>query len=312
MASWLAGVDGGGTRTRAAVTRGDLTVLGRGEAGPSNVSSAPVADAAAAVRAAVEAAAAAAGVDVASISRIAVGLAGAESDATRAKAQRALAEAFGGDRVLLTTDARIALAGAADDPVEGAAVVVIAGTGAIAFGRDGAGAHARAGGFGWLIGDEGSGAWIARRGLAAAARELDGRGRPTAIGAMLFETSGIRTAADLVAAVQRPGATPGDLAAFVPAVLRAARRGDAVALGILAEAADELALAAGSVIGQLGLAAAEFPVAASGGVFVGAAELLLDRFAAGVARVAPRARVSMAERPPEIGAIRLALAGAAP
>ncbi len=79
-------------------------------------------------------------------------------------------------RVLVVNDALIALvAGAGDDP----GVVIVAGTGSIAYGRDASGRAARAGGWGYLLGDEGGGFWIGRAALAAVVRQFDGRGPAT-------------------------------------------------------------------------------------------------------------------------------------
>jgi N-acetylglucosamine kinase len=224
----------------------------------------------------------------------------------------ALEEHFGTGRVFVTTDARIALAGATPGGPDEPGVVLIAGTGAIAFGRGAGGAEARAGGWGPLLGDEGSGYAIARQGLAAVVRELDGRGPQTRIRTLLFESErNIHTLEELLAKIYRSEGGAGDVAAYFPLVLSAAKGGDAEARRILGEAGRELALAAITVIRKLRLEAEAFPVATVGGVFA-AGELLLGPLAAEVHAVAPGARVGPPAYPPEIGAIRMARAGARP
>src|SRR3954470_19415590 len=104
---------------------------------------------------------------------ICLGIAGVDRD-DEAQVVRAMMRRIGyKSRVLVVNDALIALvAGARDDP----AIVLIAGTGSIAYGRNGSGEAARAGGWGHMIGDEGSGYWIGREALAAVMRGADGRG----------------------------------------------------------------------------------------------------------------------------------------
>jgi N-acetylglucosamine kinase-like BadF-type ATPase len=306
-AFWI-GVDGGGTRTRAVVAGEDLVPMGRGASGPANASTRPLPLVVDTILEAVSDAAVSAVVSVSRAERIGVGLAGVESAGRVAPLTAALEKHLGAGRVFVTTDARIALAGAVPGDPDGAGVVLIAGTGAIAFGRSADGSEARAGGWGPLLGDEGSGYAIARQGLAAVVRELDGRGPATAIRSLLFESErGIHTLEELLAKVYRSEGGAGDVAAYFPLVLQAARAGDPEACRILRDAGRELALAAITVIRKLGLESESFPVATVGGVFA-AGELLLGPLAAALHEVAPGARIGPPSYPPEIGAIRLAQA----
>jgi N-acetylglucosamine kinase-like BadF-type ATPase len=306
-AFWI-GVDGGGTRTRAVVAGEDLVPMGRGASGPANASTRPLPLIVETVLEAVGDAAASAVVSTARAERVGVGLAGVESAGLVAPLTAALEEHLGAGRVLVTTDARIALAGASPGDPEGPGVVLIAGTGAIAYGRSGDGAEARAGGWGPLLGDEGSGYAIARQGLAAVVRDLDGRGPKTAIRELLFRSErGIHTLEELLAKIYRTEGGAGDVAAYFPIVLAAAKAGDAEARRILGEAGRELALAALTVIRKLRLESASFPVSTVGGVFA-AGDLLVGPLTAALHEVAPGARVGPPAYPPEIGAIRLARA----
>jgi N-acetylglucosamine kinase-like BadF-type ATPase len=308
-AFWI-GVDGGGTRTRAVVAGEDLVPMGRGGAGPANAATRPLPLVVETILDAVGDAAVSAVVDVGRAERVGVGLAGVESAGLAKPLTAALEKHLGAGRVFVTTDARIALAGASPGDPDGPGVVLIAGTGAIAFGRGADGAEARAGGWGPLLGDEGSGYAIARQGLAAVVRELDGRGPQTEIKKLLFESErGIHTLEELLAKVYRSEGGAGDVAAYFPLVLQAAKSGDGEARRILGEAGKELALAAITVIRKLGLEKESFPVSTVGGVFA-AGELLLGPLGKELHAVAPQAHLGPPAYPPEIGAIRLARARA--
>ncbi|MBK9062571.1 MAG: hypothetical protein IPL89_05175 [Acidobacteria bacterium] len=308
-AFWI-GVDGGGTRTRAVVAGEDLVPMGRGGSGPANAATRPLPLVVETILEAAGDAAVSAVVSVGRAERVGVGLAGVESAGLVKPLTSALEEHFGAGRVFVTTDARIALAGAAPGDPDGPGVVLIAGTGAIAFGRGKDGAEARAGGWGPLLGDEGSGYAIARQGLAAVVRELDGRGPKTEIRRLLFESErGIHTLEELLSKIYRSEGGAGDVAGYFPLVLSAAKGGDGEARRILGEAGRELALAAITVIRKLHLEAESFPVATVGGVFA-AGEILAGPLAAELHAVAPGARVGPPAYPPEVGAIRLARARA--
>lgn len=309
MGPFFIGIDGGGTRTRAVVARSDLAPLGRGVSGPANAATRPLPGVVESVQEAASDALLAASLRDVPPETVVVGLAGVDSITDRQPLVRALEAVFGMGRVLLTSDAQIALAGAAADGVDTPAVVLIAGTGAIAFGQGPGGVVARAGGFGSLLSDEGGGYAIARQGLVAVVREIDGRGPPTDIRERLFATGGVSSLTELLERVYRSEGGAADIAAYFPVVLAAARAGDAEARRILEEAGRELALDVVTVVRKLGLEGASFTVATIGGVFA-AGDLLLAPLVAAIHRVAPQARIGPPAYPPEVGAIRLALAAA--
>ena len=307
MEPFFIGIDGGGTRTRAVVARKDLAPLGRGASGPANAATRPLPRVVESILEAASDALAAANLRDLAPEIVAVGLAGVDSIRDSQPLLKALEAVFGKGRVLLTSDAEIALSGAAHDRFDAPAVVVIAGTGAIAFGRDERGTTARAGGFGPILSDEGGGYAIARQGLVAVVREIDGRGPPTAIRELLFSTGGVSTLTELLERIYRSEGGAADVAAYFPVVLAAARGGDAEARRILAEAGRDLALDVVTVVKKLGLESVSFPVAAIGGVFAAGA-FVTDSLTESVRQAAPLARVGPPAHPPELGAIRLALA----
>jgi N-acetylglucosamine kinase-like BadF-type ATPase len=175
-ASVLLGVDGGGTKTTALLADRAGRVVARGAAGGSNFKAAGEAAARAAIEAAVRQAYAAAGLDFAPPLAAGLGLAGVDTPADVERQSAWAAGYLPGARIRVANDVELALW--AGTPA-GWGLAVIAGTGAIAYGRAPDGRAARVGGWGWLLGDEGSGFDIglrARRGAVPTA--AGGRGGP--------------------------------------------------------------------------------------------------------------------------------------
>lgn len=202
---------------------------------------------------------------------------------------------------IVVNDAIIALAAGAPERV---GVVVIAGTGSIAYGVDGRGRTARAGGLGPMLADEGSAGWIGHKALLAAVRAADGRGEATVLKERIFEALAIRSLQDLPGLAYGQGLTREKIAQLAPEALAAWQDGDRVACRIVDEAASELAIAASSVVHQLHFSAAPFPLIFAGGLFVGAPSLadVIVRKAA-IPGAAPRTL----DRDPAEGALLMAL-----
>ncbi|MEM2240265.1 MAG: BadF/BadG/BcrA/BcrD ATPase family protein [Candidatus Bathyarchaeia archaeon] len=147
-------------------------------------------------------------------------------------------------------------------------VAVIAGTGSIAFGMNKHGERARSGGWNWLFGDEGSGYWIAKEALQAAARAFDGRGPKTVLVDVFLEHFKISDPLDMLEVVYRSmGGDPLKLADLAVLVDRAAEVGDEVAIGILERAGVELALACYATALKLGMVDEPMVVGTVGSVF---------------------------------------------
>ncbi|MBA4064386.1 MAG: N-acetylmuramic acid 6-phosphate etherase [Isosphaera sp.] len=306
-ADLVLGIDGGGTGTVALLAArcpGGWKLLGRGESGPSNRQAVGTPAALAALDEATDAAFAAAGKPRRTVRAACLGLAGAGRDGDKDVIRDWAGRVGLAATVDVIEDA--ALLPAAGTP-DGWGVAVVAGTGSMAFGRDPAGRTARAGGWGYLLGDEGSGYAVALAGLRAVTRSADGRAPTTPLSARLLAACGVDRPEDLVGAVYG-GTDRAALAALAPVVLAAAADGDPVADGIVGSAAAELAAAVASAARQLGLGPA-FPVALAGGLFVSSAAYR-DRFAAALAaRGLSASPVTVVAEPAE-GAVRLALAAA--
>jgi N-acetylglucosamine kinase-like BadF-type ATPase len=282
------GVDGGQSGTTAMVGDADGRVLGEGDAGPCNHAAAGEGRVKleSAVRESVAAACAQAGIAAADVHFEAAcfGMSGGPDDK-----REILAGIVRAGQWVVTTDASIALTGAMGGRP---GIIVIAGTGSIALGRDAAGQTARAGGWGYIFGDEGSAFDIARQALRSALRSEEGWGPDTALRPILLEQTGAAAINDVMHLFYTPEWPRSRVARLAAEVDRAALAGDTVAQQILTNAAQELALFAGDVRGQLWEPGEAVEVAYIGGVFRSAAVLerfrLLVEMQEGARVIAPR------------------------
>jgi N-acetylglucosamine kinase-like BadF-type ATPase len=201
----------------------------------------------------------------------------------------------------VANDAELVLAAGSD---AGWGLAVIAGTGSIAYGRNAAGVIIRAGGWGPLLGDEGSGYAIGRAALRAAVSSHDGRAAPTSLLAAILAYWNLSDATALIGKAYRPPLAASEVASLAVLVEDAAQAGDAVAAAILAEAGNDLAVTAAAVAWRLGLAG-ETPCAVAGSVLV-KGRRVLETFEAGLAGagLTPKPLVRVEEA--ALGAVRLA------
>jgi glucosamine kinase len=314
------GIDGGGTKTTCAV--GDeLRLIATATAGPSNVVRVGEVEARKSLQQAVGQACAAAGITPAQVERTCIGGSGAARPELAEIVRRSVAE-------ILTTpidvvgDMQIALEAAFDT---GPGVIVIAGTGSIAYGRDRKGRTVRAGGWGFAIGDEGSAHWIGRTAVSAVLRAADvgtsdvgSSDRPgpelpdgtpiwktgghSPLAEALCKVWGVRSLVDLARAAN--SIPPPDFAALFPAV---AGREDELARQVLTHAGNELAQMAVVVASRLFPKdeTGPVPVAMTGGVFRHSA-LVRQVFYNELRRLEPRAEVNPQVVEPFEGALRMA------
>jgi len=297
----VAGVDGGGTRTRAVVLDGNR-VIGEGQAGPSNPLRVGVANGAGAIREAIDKACATALIHRGDLVAVGVGLAGVRRKDIRARMHEVLVETLGVSNIELVSDGDIALYGATDGQP---GVVVISGTGSVSVGINRQGKRIYAGGWGPLAGDEGSGSWIARRALQSVAQASDGRGPTTSLTDAACEYFQVSAPEDLSTAIYAPTITNDRIAGFSRNVIAAARAGDEVAHGIVSQAGAELGKAAVAVIRGLKMEPERFQVAFVGGVF-SAGELIIAPLRDEVMRVARKAFIAQPNFSPTVAAGRMA------
>jgi len=280
----------------------DMRIIGEGRAGPSNPLRVGVTSAAAAVREAIDEACATAKVRRSDLDAAEVGLAGARRRELRERMRETLLP-LGIRDIEVVTDADIALYGATDGAP---GLVVIAGTGSICCGINARGKRLCAGGWGPIAGDEGAGAWIARRALRAIAYASDGRGPQTLLTEFACNYFHVSTADDLTTAIYAPTITNERIAGFGKDVVEAAKRKDEVAAQIILEGGTELGLAAVAVIRNLQMEKERFQIAYVGGVFRAAGEMILKPLRVEVAKAAPRAYFEPPHFSPAVAAARMA------
>jgi glucosamine kinase len=296
------GIDGGGSKTSCLI--GDETsILGSGSAAGSNLVRVGETQAREALATAIRQACAVAQVVPSQIQRVCVGLAGAARPEIRDRVLQIVSELIPGD-VEVVGDIVIVLQAAFSD---GPGVIVIAGTGSIAYGRNSEGDTARAGGWGFAISDEGSGHWIGRSFVAAAIRACDeGEDQNPRALESLMKSWRLETREMLIPAAN--ATPPPDFAALFPMVLSLADSGDPIAREVLLQAGTELAKLAGTVIRRLFPQSHSVPVAMSGGVF-GSSALVRQVFYNNLRSAHPEAAINPSVIEPVRGALELARKG---
>jgi glucosamine kinase len=300
---YVMGVDGGATKTLAAVLDLDSRALHVAHAGPSNEDAIGVRAAVQAILEVSDRAIEAAGIARDDLSSAVLAVAGTDTDAIAGHVRGARPDDW-----IVVNDVVAAWAAATGaQPGIGA----IAGTGSNVFGVGRDGRAWRAGGWGHLLGDEGSGYWLGIQSIGAALRDRDGSGRQTALSEAVVEFFDQPSLEALAAHVYSKPFTKDEIAAFATETGRLAQLGDAAARELYERGARALGAQIVAVIGQTGLgtgpngAAPAFPVGLIGGAFKAGAvfvEPLVDT----VRQASPAAQVSVVDMAPVGGSLMLA------
>lgn len=257
---FLLGIDGGASKSAAALSDGRV-VLGTHTAGGCNLNVVSSEKARVALGEAVRGALFSAGVPATSVTSVCAGVAGAASPENAAKIAAFLTNLLPRALIQVLPDSVIALEAAFSG---GPGLVCICGTGSLAFGRNERGECARAGGWGRLISDEGSGHWIGRCAVSQCLRALDME-RSSTLVTGIMEHWHVVTREQLL---QRCHREPPAFADLFPIVLAAAEGGDPLASEILTAAGFELARIAQIVLRRLWVGRTSMEIAIIGGVFL--------------------------------------------
>ncbi len=233
---------------------------------------------------------------------LAVCLSGLGQESSKQRVRLLLSDAFLSNWLVVDSDARAALQGAfAGEP----GIILVAGTGSIAFARTPRGEFMRCGGWGYLLGDEGSGFDIGRNGVAMALKALDGRGRPTRLRERLEQFFGVERLDQAVPKIYAELAQRGDMAKLAPIVFEVAQQGDAVAAEIIRQAARDLAELVATLYTRM-QSETEIKLALMGNIFK-QRDMLLPHMQAFWNETGAKIAVVAPRFPAEIGAALLAL-----
>lgn len=292
-------IDGGQTSTTAALARRDGTVVWHGHGGPQDHLGAP-----GGVQLMRDSLAGALdGLPTGlRIDAIVVGMTNIDDpDPRSALIASALTDLVGVPASCVVADRVTCWAGATGGEP---GIVVIAGGGSIAYGDNGRGQTAYSGGWGYLLGDEGSATNVGLEAVRAALRSADGRGPETALTGLVAAEFGIADFVALKQLVYDARFSRTSFGRFAPRVVEAARAGDATAGAIVAAAAVALARLAGAVLDRIFTPTEPVTVHLAGGMFA-AGPILVDRLRVELARTNPAARTMLAAQAPLLGALVL-------
>lgn len=260
--TYYMGIDGGGSAVRCVIVKPDLTICGHSEGSTANPGVVGVDRAASSIQQAMCDSLVSADLGANQIAAVGIGVAGAaahhSADWLKMVVQVVTPQAL----IVPSADYEIALVGAL---VQREGILILAGTGSLAYGVNAAGDTALVGGWGYLVDDAGSGYWIGIRALEAVIRADDGRGSETVLTPTLLKTLGLSRPYDLITWLYRAEtARTREIAQLAPLVLEQAVKGDAVAQEIVTGAVDELVLSAQTVIRRLAMDSP--PIAFAGGL----------------------------------------------
>ena len=294
------GFDGGGTKTDCVLLDENGAIAGEGRGGPANPLRAGYDQAFASIREAGAQAISAAKIRTVDVTRVCAGLAGAGRKSVIRRVMVFLAQEFPAALTQVATDYEIALEAAVGS---GPGVVLIAGTGSAAFGRNAAAETARAGGYGPWVGDEGSAFEIGRRAFSAVAHARDSDGPATLLAETIPSAFQNPDWDDLL--LQSMKAPDEFFPRLFPVVVETAEKNDSVATEILVNSAARLGHLAEVVIRRLGMSGDQFPLVKSGGVF-GRSSLLDSSVDSALSAAANHAAISRLEISAALGAARMA------
>jgi N-acetylglucosamine kinase-like BadF-type ATPase len=296
------GVDGGGTKTQAAICDEHGRILSVGQGGPSGIDSVGAEGALTGISAAVDDARRQAGLAAHPFDSVFLGMAGVVSEADRNIVRGVARQLQLGDVVDVDHDIRISLAGGLSGRP---GIALIAGTGSSCFGMNERGERWQAGGWGHLISDEGSSYWFGWNAIRLALGAFDGRWQ-TSLLQPVKERLGLDDLLNILYRLYMQGVAKAEIAAFAPLVMEHAAAGDIMAQQLIEQGMDDLAQMVRAVAHRLGWGDTACEVTLTGGLWR-AGEVVLAPFRAVLAEMLPLAKITMPELSPTMGACILAL-----
>lgn len=301
---YLAGVDGGNSKTHCIIGDEKGNILSEGFSEGSNYQVIGTEAARDVIKSALEEATRKIDINISNLAYTVLGLAGADSDDDYAVLTDVCSEIFTSDRYVVMNDSLIGLKAGID---ANWGIVTVCGAAGACAGRSEDGREIRLRNLNYEAGMRGGGTDISRMALHYAFRSDEKTGEKTQLEEELPKVFGLESMEDIVLnAIMIESDT--DAIRKIPVLVsKLACTGDKVCQDILIELGHELGEIAGGVIKRLGMCAEEFEVTLVGGVFKSKSPLLVDEYTTTIHRTAPRARVSIAEKSPVLGAYYLAL-----
>lgn len=299
--SLFIGIDGGGSKTKCILIDDKLNILYRADGGPSNPLTVGIEQSANLFTNLIKKVSL--NFNLNEIDSVVIGIAGAgrkrESDGVRNAIIELLSrEKFTLKNLEIVSDAEIAIEGAFSGKP---GAILIAGTGSIIFGKDRIGKLIRAGGNGRILGDEGSGYSIGRKGLSAVAKQFDGCGKNTLLAKILNSEYGIKNRDDLIAKVYSEKL---DVASIAKNVIAAAEMHDNICMKILNEEIKELIVHIKSL--KKNLAEKKIKLCLSGGL-LSSKNYYSKELKKKIEKTFDDVKLTKADYSPEIGAALLAI-----
>jgi len=304
MKKYVLGIDGGGTRTRAAIIDDEGNVQGTCIGNSSNYDDIGIDAARENIKQVVDCAQQKTGISMDQFHAAFLGIGGVSSEADRTIVKNmaldlhlAPEECIGVDH-----DIRIALAGGLSGRP---GIVQIAGTGSSCYGRNAEGRSWRSGGWGPLLADEGSGYWLGIEAMKAATRAADGHSQATSLLPSVLDFLKLTNIDSIMNRLYAQKMTRTEIASLSPLVISAAKEGDTISLEIIDSGIQYMAECVSIVANKLDLLD-QCELSLTGGVFQ-AGDFIIDRMRSKVQERLPHCKVTMAELPPVIGSCLLAL-----
>ena len=299
MGQFYIGVDGGGTKTLGAIAKEDGVILAQLEVGSTNHQSNPMEFVRGNLDHLITHLLTEVKAEPDDVACICLGMAGVDRPEDKKLVKALIAEFLPNSECISVNDGVIALVGGANRPV---GIIVIAGTGSIAFGFNEAGDHSRGGGWGNVLGDEGSGYALGLRAMRAVMRAHDGRTPPTRLREVVLQHFSLDRPEQLLGWVKEHLTNKSDIAALSRLLFVAVEQGDEIATKIMHEEAEELALAAFAVAGRLFPNRSDFEVVVGGGN-LRKSQVYFDAFKKALSLRLPGVGVIRPQREPVEGAV---------
>lgn len=307
---YLVGIDGGATKTKAILANAEGKILGSALKGPANYRTQGIDRASHLLRDIIFTVLEEVGLTWSDLNVVVAGLAGVHEDFDEKRVKNSLLEVLPDNnniRIDINNDLYIALVGGIQKEY---GIATNAGTGAIAIGINHSGETYISDGWGYLLGDEGSGFWVGLQAIKAALEDIDNRGKPTSLKRTVKSHFNISKTPELLDVVYSREGRPkvGEIAGLAPAVFEEARAGDSLAMKIIKQAGRKLARTTRAVIEKLRMTNEEFPLLLTGGIFhANFREPLINSFEKTLTQFCSTYSMEEPEYPPEIGSVLIGL-----